>query len=279
MFKRNKSGFTLIELLVVISIIALLMSILLPSLGKARKKAREVICLTNLKQWGIMAHMYANDYNDSLHPGYGGERTASRTIRDNLWFAAYRPYHKDTGIIFCPEAGNRFMYDEQGNPTGNMPGHSSWGPYNQDRGWAAEGDSGSYGSNGYCTNPGDTPKIFGSRPNDYFWKKKTVSCANRIPFILDCWWIFGMPQCIDMPPDYVQEGRKTGQDEMRLFTLDRHSGKIGAVFLDGSLRMVGLKELWTLKWHQGYNTNGPWTQAGGVTRGDWPEWMRGFKDF
>jgi hypothetical protein len=40
-----------------------------------------------------------------------------------------------------------------------------------------------------------------------------------------------------------------------------------------------LKELWTLRWHQEYQTRGPWTQAGGVKAEDWPEWMRSFKDY
>jgi hypothetical protein len=42
---------------------------------------------------------------------------------------------------------------------------------------------------------------------------------------------------------------------------------------------VGLKELWTLKWHRSFNTAGPWTKAGGVSPEDWPEWIRPFKDY
>ena len=45
-------------------------------------------------------------------------------------------------------------------------------------------------------------------------------------------------------------------------------------FLDWSVRKVDLKELWTLKWHKTYMTDGPWTRAGGVTADQWPEWMR-----
>jgi len=44
-------------------------------------------------------------------------------------------------------------------------------------------------------------------------------------------------------------------------------------------RTVGLKELWTLKWHREFDTAGPWTKAGGVLPGDWPEWLRKFKDY
>ena len=49
--------------------------------------------------------------------------------------------------------------------------------------------------------------------------------------------------------------------------------------MDWSVRKVGLKELWTLKWHHEYDTAGPWTKAGGVQPEDWPQWMRSFKDY
>ena len=61
--------------------------------------------------------------------------------------------------------------------------------------------------------------------------------------------------------------------------IDRHQGGVNMLFLDGAIRKVGLKELWTLKWHKEFETFGPWTNAGGVTPGDWPQWMRSFKDY
>jgi len=62
----RRSGFTLIELLVVISIISLLISILLPALSSARRSARELGCLSNVRQLGIAAHAYAADHDQSL---------------------------------------------------------------------------------------------------------------------------------------------------------------------------------------------------------------------
>lgn len=66
MCKREKEGFTLIELLVVISIIALLVSILMPALAKARKLAKRTVCMTRLKELGTASFMYASEHNDRL---------------------------------------------------------------------------------------------------------------------------------------------------------------------------------------------------------------------
>ena len=67
--KRPLRGFTLIELLVVVSIIALLVSLLLPSLETAREVARSSACLANLHQMGIAMHLYVDNNNGALIPG------------------------------------------------------------------------------------------------------------------------------------------------------------------------------------------------------------------
>lgn len=61
--------------------------------------------------------------------------------------------------------------------------------------------------------------------------------------------------------------------------INRHNGSINVLFLDSSVRRLGLKGLWTLKWRRDFNTSGPWTKAGGVKPEDWPQWMRKFKDY
>ena len=82
----------------------------------------------------------------------------------------------------------------------------------------------------------------------------------------------------DGPPqdetDYWQ-----GESRMKRVCINRHHAFICSSFADGSARKVGLKELWTLKWHRNFATNGPWTLAGGVPANDWPGWMRSFSDY
>lgn len=72
---KIRCGFTLIELLVVISVIALLLSVLLPSLQKAKEHARKIVCGSNLKQLGLGCGLYAQDYNDKLLSSYSDQRT------------------------------------------------------------------------------------------------------------------------------------------------------------------------------------------------------------
>lgn len=102
--KSGVLAFTLIELLVVISIISLLIAILLPVLSKARDSAQSVICLSNLRQTGIVAQMYVNDSKGFLHPSY--------TSGGPDWFTYLAPYD-DT---FTREVGRKSMWSCPSQP-------------------------------------------------------------------------------------------------------------------------------------------------------------------
>jgi prepilin-type N-terminal cleavage/methylation domain-containing protein len=113
LIRKSHWGFTLIELLVVIAIIALLMAIMMPALQRVKEQARNSICRSNLKQYGLAARMYVDDYDGSLpysfswlyQDGGGGCRwhDASKNLDSHptlggcLW-----SYLKDQDIHLCP---------------------------------------------------------------------------------------------------------------------------------------------------------------------------------
>ncbi|MDD3927318.1 MAG: prepilin-type N-terminal cleavage/methylation domain-containing protein [bacterium] len=96
----ERKGFTLIELLVVIAIIAILTSILYPVFAKAREKARQTTCASNIKQWGSILRMYTQDWDETWVWGNGvGYR---RMLTDGGYFkAGYTTIERDTGLA-CP---------------------------------------------------------------------------------------------------------------------------------------------------------------------------------
>lgn len=89
-----KRGFTLIELLVVIAIIAILAAILFPVFARAREKARQTSCLSNLKQWGLACMQYAQDYDEKMGGAY------HQSV--GYYYTALQPYVKNDQLQFCP---------------------------------------------------------------------------------------------------------------------------------------------------------------------------------
>ena len=106
-----RKGFTLIELLVVIAIIAILAAILFPVFARAREKARQASCTSNLKQIGLGFLMYVQDYDGRLPDCLMGRDTGNWSIMVP-WYWAIMPYVKSTDIFVCPSARSwgRFYY-------------------------------------------------------------------------------------------------------------------------------------------------------------------------
>jgi hypothetical protein len=100
---------------------------------------------------------------------------------------------------------------------------------------------------------------------------------SSVPVFLDGADLYLQIHPGDEPPAY--DGHVTAPGGIKRVCIDRHGGTISGLFLDWSVRAVGLKELWTLDWSPWFDTKNPWTRAGGVQPQDWPAWMRGFRDY
>jgi prepilin-type N-terminal cleavage/methylation domain-containing protein len=287
---QNRGAFTLIELLVVIAIIALLMSILIPSLNLVKEHARSAVCRTNLKQWALIANIYA-EQNDGLFWS-GSVVGPSPTDYRGFWWIAQLDKKtqnwKNNKIWFCPNA-KKPKYDEQGRDVGENVIFGAWGIDKSEPGssiatmltqaklplFGEDGIAGSYGINGYCLN--NSKRL----PNSWCGPNVKGQLDN-VPLFLDAMRFDGWPEELDTAASNPQAAwYDAGMSHMARFCVDRHKRNTMCVFLDSSARKVGLKELWTLKWHKKFDTAGIWTKAGKARRGNkqWPEWIRDYPEY
>ena len=106
----SRRGFTLIELLVVIAIIAILAAILFPVFARARAKAQQTTCLSNMKQLGLALNMYASDYDQKYLRVAKIDPFTYAMIGIQPWRPAMDPYTKNRAMFYCPAKSNRTGY-------------------------------------------------------------------------------------------------------------------------------------------------------------------------
>ncbi len=290
--KFCKKGFTLIELLVVISIIAVLLSILMPALTKAKKAAKDIVCKSNLRQWGLIFTTFFID-NDGHTIGWPlGEDAEARAGEGwpgipgaEAWPAVlYNHYSGVKGVRFCPEA-----LKEGGITYGDKKTGWNWGwdtilsgEYIE---WAA-----SYGINDFVYSPpsGGTTS-WGHEIVGKNWANADIPKgykANNVPLLLECATVGGfsydsVPPVWDEPVS-SDEWQPYMSYQINRFAMNRHGkGSLNCLFMDTSARRIGIKEMWTLKWHRQFDTKNVFTMAGngGNPYPDWPPWMRKFEDY
>jgi len=235
--------------------------------GGARQRAKDALCQSQLRQWGQIYSMFANDNGGKLV----GWNTYAGEFMEHAWVPLMYPYYEDFDICLCPSATNLWTevsFFSSPYAAWDMEYlEPEWFPYYFING---QGAYGSYGKNEWITNSSTNT----SSPTwEYFYRTVYIANASEVPVFGDCSWMGGFPTVADDPALTRFHGPIDGH-EVNRWNLDRHGKAVNMLFLDWSARKVGLRELWMLKWSRQEGWGDTDIVPDPEEPSDWPEWMR-----
>jgi len=244
--KTKRVFFTLIELLVVIAIIAILASMLLPALSKAREKARSISCLSNLKQIGYACEFYATDNNDFMTPSNTNTSKAPVTVR---WYVAYAPYlMRNTGGLATATSETYIGY--------NNAIHSKMFCPAMPKNVAMPPTSGGDANTTYGANAGTFKNGKFTGPFYHMWEPGTPlalrsQLPNNIGLIGDAFsFSCANPNLASLSKDVsgngIMDSKASG--DYSCWAPNRHGNRSNWIFIDGSGRTVSF-----LEWEKAMN--------------------------
>jgi prepilin-type N-terminal cleavage/methylation domain-containing protein/prepilin-type processing-associated H-X9-DG protein len=252
-------GFTLVELLVVVGLIAVLLSLLMPALGRVRSAANATACLSNLRQMGTAWQMYIAENRGRL-PDYVNSTPATPDVAwQSYWLGILDRYRVRGETLLCPAANEPIPYNQLRRGVGNAA--YAWTGKYQTPGSPARLNAeiyrdSSYGYNRYLTAPGsDGGGGFGADGNAT--KLTAVRPLCNVPVFMDSVYLDTRPEpatinSMPEPPPNLQGNFQRFPLEHWKFLIARHGRGINVYMADGSARRIGLEDTYMLTW------NGSW---------------------
>jgi prepilin-type N-terminal cleavage/methylation domain-containing protein/prepilin-type processing-associated H-X9-DG protein len=244
-------GFTLTELLVVVGLIAMLIALLMPVMGKAKAAANAAACLSNLRQMGLGWTMYSAENKGRLLEDIKFTPSNPEIAWRGYWIGVLDTYQVRGDVLLCP-AANRTIPFNQNSGYGNV--NFAWtGKYGQQatpiRFNPVTYRDSSYGFNEYlCAN--------GGFDNDKLATNMTkLRPLAEIPVFTDSVWVDFAPKNfsagvapVQPPPNLRGEGLTLASPEHWRFLIARHGRGVNVCFADGSASRVPLNDMYLLRW-------------------------------